>query len=280
MATRNWSECSTCEVFDGTQWVVDTVAPSGAEKITVRGADAVSIDMSVELRGYQVQDTGSIEVTTGSLTFLDSGTYEHGRNAGSVPQATWGEGSTALFTGITSSAPANCGQDYYHIVLNAPGLTSNVDLNLAGKSIGGDITVGNTGSAPWRLFGGTSGTVTIMGDVIAENGQLETQGTSSATQVEVRHYGNICATGGTFAVSRGSQGGKSGTGWTNWYLEQGDFFMSNAATQNSNPWGATFIFAKVGGVQNLVLENVTYWRRRTTCAGGQRCDHYYGPIQA
>ena len=259
VATGNWSEPSTWEVFDGTQWVVATVAPSGAETITVRGADAVSIDMSVEVRGYlKVQDTGSIEVTTGSLTFLDSGTYEHARNAGSVPQATWGEGSTALFTGITSSAPANRGQDYYHIVLNTPGLTSNVDLNLAGKTIGGDITVRNTGSARWRLLGGTSGTVTIMGDVIVENGQLETQGTSSATQVEVRHYGNIRVTGGTFAVSRGSQGGKSGTGWTNWYLEQGDFFMSNAATQNSNPWRATFIFAKVGGVQNLVLENVTY----------------------
>ncbi|MBC7188465.1 MAG: hypothetical protein H5U38_15685, partial [Calditrichaeota bacterium] len=257
--TGNWSEAATWEVFDGTQWVAASTPPIGTENITVKGTDVVSIDVPVEIRGsLKVQDTGSVEVTTGSLAFLDGGQYEHARNGGSIPQASWGERSTILLTGITSSAPANRGQDYWNIVLNTPGLTSNLDLNLAGKTVSGDIVVLNTGSARWRLVGGTSGTVTIQGDVIVQNGQFETQGTSSATQVEVHQYGDILVTGGTFAISRGSQGGQTGTGWTKWYLHEGNFSLSNATTQNSNPWRATFIFAKTGGVQNLLLENVTY----------------------
>jgi hypothetical protein len=257
--TGNWSETATWEVFDGTQWIAASAPPVGTENITVKGTDVVSIDVPVEIRGnLKVQETGSVEVTTGSLTFLGGGQYEHARNGGSIPQATWGEGSTVLLTGITSAAPANRGQDYWHIVLNTPGLSSNLDLDLAGKTIGGDILVLNTGSGRWRLVGGTSGTVTVHGDVIVQNGQFETQGTSSATQVEVHQYGDIVVTGGTFAISRGSQGGQTGTGWTKWYLHEGNFSLSNATTQNSNPWRATFIFAKTGGVHNLVLENVTY----------------------
>ena len=78
-----------------------------------------------------------------------------------------------------------------------------------------------------------------MGDVIVEDGSLETQGTSSPTNVEVMHYGNVDVTGGTFAISRGSQG--SGTGTTRWYLLEGDFSIADAITRNSNPTGATFV---------------------------------------
>jgi hypothetical protein len=259
-ATGNWSAASTWETFDGTQWVPATAAPSGAENITVLGSHVVTVDVPVEIRGYvKVQDTGELAVGAGgSLTFLAGSTYEHARNGGNIPSATWGEGSTCLLTGITNQAPGNRGQDYWHLVINTPGLSSNLDLNLGGKTIHGDVTVLSTGSMRWRLIGGTSGTITILGDVVVKAGQLETQGTSSATQVEVHHYGNVRVTGGAFSVSRGSQGGQSGTGYTKWYLHQGDFLMSNATTQNSNPWRATFIFAKVGGVQNLQLENVTF----------------------
>ncbi|RIK72459.1 hypothetical protein DCC62_19545, partial [candidate division KSB1 bacterium] len=106
--------------------------------------------------------------------------------------------------------------------------------------------------------GGSSGTVTIMGDVIMESGQLATQGTSSATNVVVEHYGDVNVTGGNFSIGRGSQG--SGTGTTIWNLHEGNFLMSNATTQNSNPTpgNAKFVFTKDGGTQNLTLSNVTY----------------------
>jgi hypothetical protein len=97
-----------------------------------------------------------------------------------------------------------------------------------------------------------------MGNVNVENGQLATQGTSANTIVEVQHQGNIIVSGGNFSIGRGTQG--SGNGTTTWYLNGGNFSMSNATTQNSNPvpGQAKFVFAKRGGIQNLTLTNVTY----------------------
>ncbi len=223
--------------------------------------------MKIDPLGNVMADSGAIAGTiinqgmigsTNPLVFTDGSVYEHARNAGSIPTGIWQPGSTTVLTGITSTAPDNRGQDYYHLILNTPGLSSNRDLNLNGHTIGGDLKVINTGSARWQLVGGSSGTVTIMGDVIVEAGQLATQGTSSATDVVVEHYGHIHVTAGNFSISRGSQG--SGAGSTTWWLRKGDFIMSNATTQNSNPTPgkAKFVFANAGGVQNLKLENITY----------------------
>jgi hypothetical protein len=212
----------------------------------------LSTSDGLEVSGY-VRNYGAID-PAGSLTFLNNSTYDHARNGGSVPSATWAEGSTALFSGITTDAPGNRGQDYHHLVLNTPDLTSNRDLSLDGNTISGDIHVVSTGNARWQLVGGSSGMVTIMGDVIMEAGQFTSQGTGSATDVVIAHYGDINVTGGNFAISRGSQGG---VGTTRWYLHEGDFSLVNATTQNSNSAGATFVFA-ADGEQNLYLEEVTY----------------------
>jgi hypothetical protein len=91
-----------------------------------------------------------------------------------------------------------------------------------------------------------------MGDVIMEDGQFAPQGTGSATDVVIEHYGNIEVTGGNFSISRGSQGGGAGT--TVWTLHEGDFSMSGTASQNSNPTpgNAKFLFAR-SGTQYLML---------------------------
>ncbi len=250
-ANGNWSAAATWEVFEGNAWGAATSAPTGTEHITV--THTITVDVPVTLSGYlKVQGNGEVTIGDGSLTFADGGVYEHARDGGSVPPATWEDGSTVMFTGIVSNAPSNRGQDYYHLVLNTPNLSSNRDLGLHGRTIRGNIHVVNTGSARWQLVGGVSDTVRIMGDVIVEAGQFATQGTGSATHVVVHHYGSIRVTGGNFSISRGSQG--SGTGTTTWILHAGDFEMSNATTQNSNPTPghAKFVFAKAG-VQRLVL---------------------------
>jgi hypothetical protein len=224
----------------------------GRFNFDVSDSTALEIAQDLSVNGDLV-NYGMI-IPTAELTIANGGIYEHAQNGGTIPAITWAEGSTALFTGITTDAPADRGQGYHHLTLNTPDLTSNRDLSLDGNTIGGNITVVSTGTARWQMVGGSSGTVTIMGDVIVEDGQFATQGTGSATDVEVLHHGNIIVTGGNFAVSRGSQGG---VGTTRWYLLEGDFSMSNATTQNSNPAGATFVFAKEG-IQHLMLDSVTY----------------------
>jgi hypothetical protein len=134
-------------------------------------------------------------------------------------------------------------------------MISNLDFDLDGHTISGDITVISTGSARARLVGGSSGTITIMGDVIVQGGSFETQGTGSPTEVFVDHHGNVNVTGGTFAVSRGSQA--NGTGFTRWNMLDGDFSIVDATTRNSNPLNAWFVFDS-GEEQTVTLTNVNF----------------------
>lgn len=206
-----------------------------------------------EITGY-VRNYGAI-TPAGALTVANNATYDHARNGGAVPAITWEDGSTAVLSGPTSSpAPANRGQDYYNLVLNTPGLTGNLDLALHGRTIRGDVHVISTGNARWQLLGGSTGEVTIMGDVIMEAGQFTTTGSSAAIDVTIHHHGDIHVTGGNFAITRGSQGS---TGETYWHLYGGDFHMENATTQNSSSGRASFVFAGED-VQELHLDDVTY----------------------
>jgi S-formylglutathione hydrolase FrmB len=259
LTTGDWSAATTWETFDGSNWVAASTAPAGTETITVDDADTVRVDVAVTIAGtgyVMVTNTGIVDVTAGALTFGDGSTYEHARDGGSVPVSTWDTGSTALFTGITSNTPANRGQDYYNLTLNTPGLSSNKDMDLVNVTIGGDITVVNTGSARWRMVGGDSTTITIMGDVDVEGGSFETQGTSSPTVVEILQHGDLNITGGVFGISRGSQGS---VGTTTWNLLEGNLLVSDAELRNSNstPGNAKFVFARAD-TQQITFNNVTY----------------------
>ncbi|MBN2424923.1 MAG: T9SS type A sorting domain-containing protein, partial [Calditrichaceae bacterium] len=205
-----------------------------------------------------VSNKGVLEAA-GSIAFEDEAVYSHARNGGSIPNGAWNEGSTLFLSGITDSAPGNRNQNYYNIMINTPDLASNLDLSLKGVTIGGDITITNTGSQRWRLTSASAGDtaiVTIMGDMNVEGGSFETQGTSNALTVfEVHHYGDVNVTGGTFAVSRGSQG--DGSGSTRWFMHEGNFSIANAQTRNSNPTNAWFVFDK-DTLQTITLTNVSY----------------------
>ncbi len=259
VADGSWSAAATWETFDGTDWNAAATAPSGSESVMIAGEDTVTVAGAVMVTGYvRVASEGVLDVAEGgSLEFADGSVYEHARDGGAMPNATWLEGSTALLTGIATDTPDNRGQDYYDLTLDTPDMLSNKDMSLDGHTISGDLTVLSSGSARWRLVGGSSGAVTILGDVVVRGGSLETQGTGSQTDVEVHHYGDIDVDGGNFSVSRGSQA--SGTGTTTWYLYQGNLSMTDAETRNSNPTpgNAKLVFA-AGGTQELAFENVEY----------------------
>ena len=261
-ASGNWSVADTWETFDGANWVAAGSAPTGAEIITVDGVDTVLVDGAVTITGYvTVKDTALLEVTTGSMDFGDSSTYEHARDAGSLPVATWSEGSTLLLTGTLQDAPGNRNQDFYHVTFNTPNLGRNRDMGWNKNTVGGDITVISSGAFRWQLLPPlrrTSAEFTIMGNVIVESGALAVQGTSNAnTAFFVNHYGDIDVTGGNFSLARGSQG--SGSGTTTWYLYTGNLSMANATIQNSNPTAgnAKLVFAK-NDTQKVSFDNVTY----------------------
>ncbi len=249
----NWSSASTWERYTGTVWAAASTAPAGSGLITVQSADSVTVDGTVSITGT-LRNQGRMGVT-GTLTIANNGTYQHDRDGGAIPTATWATGSTLLMTGTVSTAPDGRNQNFHHVTFNTPNLASNRDMGWRGNTIGGDIRVINTGTVRWQMttaLSGDSSIVTINGNVIMEGGQFSTNGTSNPnTKFIFHHFGNIVVTGGNFSISRGSQGG---TGTTTWYLYNGNFSMSNTTTQNSTsaPNGAKFVFAK-SGTQTLTL---------------------------
>ncbi len=248
----DWSNPQIWERFNGSAWAAFGTPPSGSEGISVGAEDSVFVDVATTVTGHLANE-GIVE-TDGMLTIGDGGVYEHARDGGKLPQATWAEGSTLLMTGTESTAPDDRNQNYHHITFNTPNQLSNLNMALDSVTVSGDIRIIDTGVARWYLTSATaneSAWVTIMGDVIMEAGNFSVQGTGNAnTTFVVDHYGDIEVTGGNFSISRGSQGG----GTTTWYLHEGDFSMSNATTQSSTatPGGARFVFTS-GDRQTLTL---------------------------
>jgi hypothetical protein len=259
-ASGDWNKAQNWEKFNGSVWGPIGTPPTGSETITVTSTetrtDSIFVNIAVSITGTLINQ-GIVE-DNGMLTIADGGTYQHDRDAGRVPNCIWGVGSTMLITGVTGlttgDPPDDRNQNYYNLTFDTPDLIPNLNMGLDDNTIGGDVRVINTGIARWYLTSAQpmdTSIVTIMGDVIVEDGAFSVQGTSNAlTTFIVYHYGNINVTGGNFSISRGSQG----NGTTTWYIYEGDFSMSNATTQSSTstPGGARFVFAK-NGTQTLTL---------------------------
>ncbi|MCR4437462.1 MAG: T9SS type A sorting domain-containing protein [bacterium] len=251
-ASGDWGSAQTWQRYNGTTWLATGTPPTGSETITVRSTDSVYVNVPVTITGRLVNQ--GVVNDGGNLRVGNGGIYQHDRDGGRIPTIIWEDGSTLLMTGTVSVAPENRNQGYYNIEFNTPAQASNLNMNLNGVTIRGNIRVVNTGLARWYLttaLATDTAVVTLLGDVTVEGGAFAVQGTSNAqTTFVVRHHGNITVTGGNFSISRGSQPG----GTTTWYLYAGDFSMSNATTQSSTqtPGGAKFVFAK-NGVQRLTL---------------------------
>ncbi len=275
-AGGNWSALSWEATTDvGASWTA-TSAPTGAENIVIPGTYTVTVDNTLSISGY-LKDLGIMPTPTGTLTIANGGTYELGHapaTSQGIPTATWSSGSTCLLTGIMSvTTGINANQAFHHLKVNCPNWSGNLNVGWASGtiSIGGNVTVQNTGSGRWQLCAPTAGnsvTVNIGGNLILDGSASSTtalvgvtsNGTSNGTTtIVINIAGNVTVTGNAtntswtnFALSRGSQGG---TG-TSVFNLSGDFSMSDATTQNSNVGGAKFVFVK-SGTQNITWTNVT-----------------------
>ena len=288
-----WSDVNTWERNNGTTWIYP--APSAptstdstitiqtghtvevsdsvyADQITVNTGGTLKIDSTKTLvvangTGTDLTVLGSL-VNAGTLTIssgatlliASGGTYEHALNGGAIPTATWSSGSLLRISGIRNATlfAGGTNQNFYNVEWNCPNQTANTILGLGGDTLGGTFKVIATNTGQVYLFGNTNSAMTIDGDVIVQGGNFAVQGTSSATDDTVYHYGNISVIGGSFAISAGSQ---AGSGNTVWNLYTGNFSLSNATASNATTTTgggfAKFVFAKAGK-QTLTLSGAAY----------------------
>jgi xylan 1,4-beta-xylosidase len=287
----DWKDVNTWSRFDGAAWIYPApYSPSPADgpitileghTVSVAGSDSADQAMIVPGATLRILLGGVFTVKNGigtdlavdgtvsnagtfrvddqaSLSFANDGLYKHDEHGGTIPTADWRPNSTCLIDSIRSTAPANGNQDFHNVVWDCPEQSANLSMKWDGNTIGGDITVLNTGTGRWQMCApvtGDTASVTIEGGVIQPGGQFTSNGTgNSGTAVLIDQAGDVQVTGGNFSVSRGSQ---AGTGTTVWKLG-GNVSIEDASTQNSNAAGAVFVFAGDGEAQTLTLENVTF----------------------
>ncbi len=250
-----WNTAGYWERWNGSAWTLAPTPPDGSHVITILAGDSIYVNVAVNITGSLVNQGSLGPGSPTNLTVASGGTYEHAQNGGVIPAATWSTGSTCTVTGTlgVTSIPGGGSQNFYNLVWNCPNQTGNTSLGAYGATFRGDVTLVTSNTGRFYFMASSSGSVTIMGNMIMQAGNFGTNGTGTATNDTVFCYGNVVVTGGNFAVSRGSQGG---TGTTTWY-QYGDMSLSNCTSQNSNPSGGRFVFSRQG-VQTLTLTNVTY----------------------
>lgn len=286
----DWNDVNTWEQYDGASWIHPASGnPSLTDKpVTILEGHTITVTANDSVKHLMVAEGGTIVInkdqtfvvkngietdmivegtlknsgtiktdTLATISFAVNGAYEHKQDGGSLPTAIWRSNSTITLDSIKTNMPTEMNQDFYNLVWNCPDQIADLSMKWNGNTIGGNITIQNTGASILQLCDPApddTAAVTIKGNIIQSGGQFTSTASNSNTTITINANGNINVTGGNFSACLGSQGGSGKATW-NLY---GNVSLTNATTQNSNPEGSVFAFAKNGGVQSLKLSDVTY----------------------
>ena len=123
--------------------------------LTITSAGTLNVSGAADISGT-VTNAGAVAIG-GTLTFRAGATYNHNRDGGTIPTATWNVASTVAVTGVTTTAPSGLGQAFGNFTWSSSGQTANINLGGAlssnsGSSVGGTLTIANTGSGSLRML--------------------------------------------------------------------------------------------------------------------------------
>lgn len=233
-----WNDKTIWKKYNGSAWADASSAPTGSENITINSADSVDVNVAVTITGSVKNLGGKFGNSATTLTFGNNGVYEHAVNAGSVPLAIWATGSTVLFTGVVSTMPSNCNQNFYNLTWNCQSYGSSaLNFAMGGNTIGGDIRIKGCPKRTYvRLTSSNVGNsapganvITVNGNIILEDylAAFTTTGSSGQDTIEIYVKGNITSNG-LFNLANGS-GAKC-----NWYVSGDVNILGGSITTNSN----------------------------------------------
>jgi hypothetical protein len=213
----------------------------------------------------KVESTASF--TGSGIAFNNGSTYEHARNGGAIPTATWNSNSTCLISGVISTIPtvSSFNQAFGNFIWNCAGQTGN--LSLAGNlnTINGNMQVVSAGSGSLNLvLAGTGPFVTnIAGNYTQSGGIIRLIG-SGGTGTVITTFnvgGNMTLSGGTLDMQANAQSTSSATinVTGNVSMTAGTLTETGAGTASFNFAGTspTRTFSKSGGtISNTINFNV------------------------
>jgi hypothetical protein len=153
-------------------------------------------------------NSGTITLSSSTMSVGSTGTYRHAQNGGTIPTATWDVASTVEVTGWTSSTsnPVPSGQTYGNFKWNSTSQTATVSLAGRLTTVNGNLTVASTGTGQLELAYSEAFTLTIGGDLIVQAGSLyaAVMYSLSTPQYTLNINGNLIVQGGVLDFCHGS----------------------------------------------------------------------------
>ncbi|MFZ4622170.1 MAG: beta strand repeat-containing protein, partial [Bacteroidota bacterium] len=183
--------------------VVDFFHPSAI--LTVTDGNGSGYDLIVD---GTIDNSGTLQYG-GGATGLMNGTYMDNHDGGTIPEFTWGNGSTAVILGIqTATTLSGLNQSFYHLTYNSSGQSSALNFNSQLTNVAGTFDIQNTGTGSIVLFDTDSkltvgkfnlfsGTVNLS---VSESAQdtIEITGSNSPNEF-ANPFGSLTITGGSGA---------------------------------------------------------------------------------
>lgn len=167
-------------VVDGTLNVNATTTTSGTLTVANGVGDDLVVNGIVNVnKAPSGSNVGDISSSAGTIVFNADSQYNHNRNAGTIPIASWNSRSTCNIIGITSStiAVSSLNQTFGNLIWNNTGQTTfvNLDATVTTFSVLGTFSVLSTGTRAFN-FNSASATAknyTINNFLIAGTSQVQ-----------------------------------------------------------------------------------------------------------
>jgi hypothetical protein len=238
----NWSSTGTWQRYNGSSWVNASSSPnSGNNNITIQSphtvtvtadvtADQIDVNSGATLTvnsgkkltlnngtGFDlsvsgtIRNAGEVKINTGATMEVNSsGKYQHAHTTakGTLPSATWDNGSTCEITGYTTSSdgPDNLDQSFSNFIWNCPLQLTEVKLKGTLTTVNRNFEIKSTGLLGSLTINEKDGYVLdIGGDMTITGGNIKFNDKSNATPI-INVDGDFTISGGSFDMA-----GKSST---------------------------------------------------------------------
>jgi hypothetical protein len=233
---------------------VTSIAGTLTLPVNTTNANSYSATNSTTTVAGTINNGGTVSGSAATLIFGAGSFYNHTRDAGSIPSATWNATSTLTVSGQTSATPPiNFAQSIGNWVWNSPGMTATMVLGAANNptAINGSWTISGTNNQILDLTGinrtYSSTDFTVSGNSRVSLNRVVTSG-SSTLVINNFNLTAVPTTANAFFLNNNSSGTTTTT-----FTVLGDCTI-NAASGTPLVWGNSVSTAsgilRVGGSFN------------------------------
>ncbi|MCE2996815.1 MAG: hypothetical protein LW863_14535, partial [Flammeovirgaceae bacterium] len=294
----NWNAATSWEVFVSGAWqqletvnagIYQNITPtSSSGEITIQNNTSVTADVLADQltinsgftltiaasRTLTIEDGAGDDLinlgaitTTGSLVISPNATYNHARDGGTIPLATWGSNSTCYVNGITATNPtliaANAYENFTWDCVQTG--TRSFGGNL--RTVNGNLLILNTNGQQLQFSTGVAYTLNIGADFTIQ-GNSRFAFATTANPVVVNLTGNFdyssssvttsnLKSSGVFTFNIGGGFSQSGgsltisTGANTGTINLESDFIQSAGTLTRTGGTGSIVFNGTGGAQNI-----------------------------